>query len=326
MAENLSNKTASAWLRLLRVPNLLTVPGDPLAGFLLSTHGGPLRWAALSAIVASLCFYCAGLILNDIADLERDRKERPGRPLPSGMISPRMALAAFCVFSLLALVFSFLAGLKSFYAGLILFSAILSYNLLFKAVPWLGPLNMGLCRGLSVLLGAAVNIFPPVFPLHVLLACGIITLFVAAVTQLARYEMEPQKIAGRIRAFPSGVLAAGLVVFLKAHHFPSLWANLAFTATFFLALFLSLTASINIAIGVVLDARKKRDPEFGHWMNTSGKEYLLPEAIGLMLGCLLLIQSSFTFAGGGTIGFVSGLTLLVLWPLNRIISRKFYAS
>ena len=326
MGDILSKKTGSAWLQLLRAPNLLTVPGDPWAGFLLSTHGGPLRWVALCAIAASLCFYCAGLLLNDLVDRERDRRERPARPLPSGRISPRAAWAVFCVFSLLALACSFLAGLRAFYVGLSLFAAILSYNLLLKGLPWIGPLNMGLCRGLNVLLGAATDLFTPVFSLPVLLVFGITVLFVAAVTQLARYEMEPRKISGRIRAFPSGILAAGLVVFLKAHPFPSLWANLVFTATFFLALFLNLTASINIAIGVVLDARKKADPEFGRWMNTSGKEYLLPEAIGLMLGSLLLVQSSFTFAAGGTVGFVSGLTLLALWPLNRIISRKFYAS
>ncbi len=326
MTNRSSQGSAVAWLQLLRAPNLLTVPGDPLAGFLLSTHGGPLRWTAVFAIAASLCFYCAGLILNDLADLEKDRRERPERPLPSGMISPRAALATFCVFSLLALACSFLAGLRAFYIGLILFAAILSYNLLLKKWSWLGPLNMGACRGLSMLLGAAANTFPPVFPLSVLLAPGIVTLYVAAVSQLARYEMEPCKIAGRVRAIPSGVLAAGFIIFLKAHYFPSSLANVAFTAAFFLALFISLTASINIAIGVVLDARKKSDPEFGRWMMESGKEYLLPEAIGLMLGGLLLIQSSFAFAAGGDAGFVSGLTLLAFWPLNRIISRKFYAS
>ena len=39
-------------------------------------------------------FYTAGMILNDVADLEVDRRERPERPLPSGAVS-RTALAAF---------------------------------------------------------------------------------------------------------------------------------------------------------------------------------------------------------------------------------------
>lgn len=326
MAESLSKKTAMAWLQLLRVPNLLTVPGDPLAGFLLSVRGGPLRVGALFALAASLCFYGAGLVLNDMADVENDRRERPERPLPSGAISRRQALAAFGLLSCLALACSFLAGSRPFLVGLILYASIVGYNLLLKKVTWLGPLNMGLCRGLSLLLGAAANPFLSAFQIQVLAAFGIVTLYVAAVTQLARYEMEPHKIAGRLRALPSGVLAAGVIVFLKTHRFPSLWANVVFTAVFFLALFAALSASINVAIGIALETRRKTNLDFARWVHDSGKEYLLPETIGFMLGGLLLLQSAFAFAAGGTIGFVSGLTLLALWPLNRIIGRKFYAS
>src|SRR6266567_8976267 len=76
-----------AWLQLLRAPNLFTVPGDPLAGFLLATAGRPdIR--LVFAITASLCFYCHGLLLNDLADLAEDRRDRPNRPLPSGAASP----------------------------------------------------------------------------------------------------------------------------------------------------------------------------------------------------------------------------------------------
>ena len=38
-----------AWLQLFRVPNLFTVPGDPLAGFLIAT-GGRLDSRALCAV------------------------------------------------------------------------------------------------------------------------------------------------------------------------------------------------------------------------------------------------------------------------------------
>src|SRR5687768_2365240 len=77
-----------AWLQLLRAPNLFTVPGDPLAGYLLATQllalPGDLRVAL--AIGASFCFYSAGLMLNDLLDLREDRRDRPERPLPSGAV------------------------------------------------------------------------------------------------------------------------------------------------------------------------------------------------------------------------------------------------
>ena len=74
-----------AWLQLFRVPNLFTVPGDPLAGFLIAT-GGHLDTRALCAVLASLAIYAAGLAMNDLADFAEDKSERPKRPLPSGAI------------------------------------------------------------------------------------------------------------------------------------------------------------------------------------------------------------------------------------------------
>ena len=56
---------APAWPRLLRLPNLLTVPGDILAGFLLAPAARPADWAQLPlAFLAGLLLYAAGLILN----------------------------------------------------------------------------------------------------------------------------------------------------------------------------------------------------------------------------------------------------------------------
>src|SRR5438876_11164896 len=75
-----------AWLQLFRVPNLFTVPGDPLAGFLLAT-GGRIDARVVFAILASLFLYAAGLAMNDLADFDEDRRERPKRPLASGAIS-----------------------------------------------------------------------------------------------------------------------------------------------------------------------------------------------------------------------------------------------
>src|SRR5204862_7712842 len=81
-----SAQRMKAWLQLFRFPNLFTVPGDPLAGFLIAT-GGRLDSRALCAVFASLCIYAAGLAMNDLADFAEDLRERPKRPLPSAAIS-----------------------------------------------------------------------------------------------------------------------------------------------------------------------------------------------------------------------------------------------
>ena len=84
----LDHPRLKTWLQLVRAPNLFTVPGDPLAGYLL-TSLGVLDLRVIYAMVASLCFYVAGLLMNDLCDLEEDRKERPERPLPSGAATRR---------------------------------------------------------------------------------------------------------------------------------------------------------------------------------------------------------------------------------------------
>jgi hypothetical protein len=63
------------------------VPGDPVAGYLVSNDGF-IDGTILLVAAASLCFYGAGLLLNDLVDLSEDRLERPSRPLPSGQANP----------------------------------------------------------------------------------------------------------------------------------------------------------------------------------------------------------------------------------------------
>ena len=75
----------SSWLRILRVPNLPTVPGDVLAGFFLCglSAADPAFYRLLPLIASSLLLYSAGLILNDWSDVEKDKEERPDRPIPT---------------------------------------------------------------------------------------------------------------------------------------------------------------------------------------------------------------------------------------------------
>ena len=82
------NPVFVAWLRLLRLPNLLTVPGDVLVGFVLAGSGPAMGSTGLAwAVAASLCLYAGGLLINDLVDREVDQHERPDRPLPAGLVS-----------------------------------------------------------------------------------------------------------------------------------------------------------------------------------------------------------------------------------------------
>ena len=180
-----------AWLQLLRAPNLLTVPGDPIVGFMLAgaftEHSiDPLRliWAGL----ASVLFYCAGLVHNDLCDLTEDRRDRPDRPLPSGRITPAAARVAVVVFVVAALASSALASLAALSVGAALLTSVLVYNHITKRVGLLGSINMGLCRGLSLVLGAAAMGWSGVARPMVLVCAGMLTVYTASITKIAANE------------------------------------------------------------------------------------------------------------------------------------------
>ncbi len=138
------------WLRLLRVPNLLTVPGDVLAGYLAASTVHPEPSLALwITVAASLAFYSAGLILNDVTDLEEDRAHRPTRPLPSGIVGKKSAAAVMVVLFVIAIGLTTLAGARTFRIGLALGAAILMYTLKLKAHAGTGLLMLGLCRAVN---------------------------------------------------------------------------------------------------------------------------------------------------------------------------------
>lgn len=226
-----------AWLRLVRLPNLLTVPGDILAGFLLAPAAQLADWSQLLlAVPASLLLYAAGLILNDLFDYAEDLRERPTRPLPANQISREAAAAAALVLLWIA------AFLASFFDALPvaipMILCIILYNLGLKRLPVIGPLLLGACRAGNVLLGAAAateGLFGAPGPWGGALAVGA---YIAGITHLARTETQPgtaypPELIGRflrlliplqallcvlaIHRFPANLLGLVLLPCLKLH-------------------------------------------------------------------------------------------------------------
>ena len=101
------------YLELCRIYLGPTALADSFAGFalaavLLQKDEDPLP--ALLVAVISLCLYSAGMVSNDLFDLEKDRKGAPGKPLPSGAVSAAQAGWLAGGLAGLALCLSFLSG------------------------------------------------------------------------------------------------------------------------------------------------------------------------------------------------------------------------
>ncbi len=300
------------WLQLIRAPNLFTVPGDPIAGFLLASgaaNGGRafLDWRAALAVLASLCLYSAGLILNDLLDLDEDRRERPNRPLPSGKISVRAAKIACGSLTILGLMAMTLAAdREGSMVAVMLALCIGFYDGVTKHIPVLGALNMGLCRGLSVWLGAVAATRQAWPQAHiVVLAAVVVTVYVAAVTNLARHETKPAA-PMLARVGPAFVLFGAFVLF----HF-GVGPVLVVPATTLLA--------VAVAFASAEAGRLFRQPQPP-----------LPPSIGAFIRVLLPLQAALclTFSPMQqlTVGGIVAGGLLLLMPVSKSVGRRFYAS
>nr|WP_246574585.1 UbiA family prenyltransferase [Streptomyces genisteinicus] len=144
-----------AWAELLRVSALFSVPGDALAGA-AAVGARPCRGTAL-AVGASLCLYEAGMALNDWADREEDAAERPHRPIPSGRIAPRHAVAAAGVLTAAGLTLAARAGRPALAVATALSATVWAYDLRLKHTP-AGPAAMAAARALDLLLGATATL------------------------------------------------------------------------------------------------------------------------------------------------------------------------
>jgi len=141
-----------AWLQLVRAPAALTVLGDTVAG--AAAAGSPLRGRRLVLPLSSALLYWSGMALNDWADRELDAVERPERPIPSGRITARQALAVAGGLSLAGLgLAAFAGGRDTVRVAAPLAAAIWAYDVKLKSTP-AGPAAMALCRALDVTMGA----------------------------------------------------------------------------------------------------------------------------------------------------------------------------
>ena len=203
-----------AWLKLFRVVNLPTVPGDVFVGAAVGLVSiGKSAWHSPSlahvwwASLASVFFYMFGLVHNDIVGAKKDKD----RPIPNGEISLDSALAASVVCLACGFYVAWFGGLigEPFWSSktwsstswlrnaVWLVIAIVLYNR-FK-MAWM----MGICRGLNVILGAtAVGCID----LRALMVAVLWWLYITLVTL---YSTGEEKDLGKRRRV--GMLVGGIV-------------------------------------------------------------------------------------------------------------------
>ena len=306
--ETLSTRSQSVWayLQLMRPANVVTAWADILVGYaaaggiatvanVLAGHLSAIALAPLGWLVLSTSgLYAGGVVFNDVFDVELDRTERPERPLPSG----RAALNGAMMLGLVLLAIGILAAaqVSLISAGIATAVAVaaLVYDSLGKHQGWLGPLNMGLCRGGNLLLG--VSVVPAMLTERWFLAVLPIV-YIAAVTAISQGEVDGGKqktgvlAVVLVLAVLAGVLGLGR---LSSYH----WL----VALPFAALF----------AGLVLPAFIKAtvDPS----------PALVRQAVKSGVISLIVLDSAIA---AGFAGWPFGLAVLALLPLSIALARLF---
>lgn len=179
-----------AWARLVRAPNCLTAVADVLAGAALAGVGTvepSLGRLALAALVSPL-LYGAGCVLNDWADLPKDRLDKPQRPLPAGHVAPASALLATALLITAALGLATAAGPPTLGVAIVIVVAILAYDLGGKRAPIPGLLLLVVARSMNVALGAVALAGDWATGSAWLLAALCMGVYVAGLTGMSLFE------------------------------------------------------------------------------------------------------------------------------------------
>lgn len=195
---------ARALAELVRLPAALTVPGDALAGAAYVDRSGRRQ---LAMPLASACLYWAGMALNDWADRDLDAVERPERPIPSGRIDARTALAAAALLGGAGVAASAaIGGRRALRLSVPLAAMVWTYDAHAKHGP-AGPAVMASNRALDVLLGASTS------PARAWEPAASVAAHTVAVTTLSRDEVhgsDPQR-AGAVTVATAAIATAGAV-------------------------------------------------------------------------------------------------------------------
>ena len=186
-----------AMLRLMRPANIVTAVSDILAGIAIAgyfTAGDASFFPIILLVISTVGLYGGGVVFNDVFDADLDSVERPERPIPSGVVTKNEAglLGIVLLFAGIALAGVVHAGffdISSWLAIAIAVSALI-YDRWGKHNKLFGPLNMGVCRGLNLLLG--ISIIPAALTQFWYL--GLVpVIYIAAITMISRGEVHGGK-------------------------------------------------------------------------------------------------------------------------------------
>ncbi len=305
-----------AYGRLLRLSLAPSAAADIAAGVVLAAGLWPANSKPWLLMLASLCVYHGGMALNDWADRKEDARSRPARPIPSGAIAARSALALALT---LLLSGPLLAYQVSPRCALLLgsVSALATVYDLVGRGPWLGPLLLAGCRAgnlsTGILLSIELREFAASRLVHIV---ALYALYVFCVSRLARLEDAPDLFWTRSRPRLALGLAGTVLVLVglpdlillwrgpDLRHFPGIEPTAAYVAA---------GIALAGAFGLLLLSLKPDRWSQGDVM----------AAVGMALRRLLVATAAIAAQAGTRDGLWVAAAILCGYPLSHLLRRVF---
>lgn len=306
----------------MRLANIVTAISDVLAGVaiagsLISITFGRVGFGQLSLgklmlqqdstetvkiilllMLATAGLYGGGVVLNDVFDAELDKQERPERPIPSGLISKRSAAIFGSLLLLTGITAAAFTNVNNLLSPTTLIAVIIAlaavvYDKWSKHDGFFGPLNMGVCRGLNLLMGISVATYGIQYFWYVAL---VPLVYIAAITMISRGEVHGG--SRKTLYFAAALYIVVTVSILLVSFFNNtLTKSLPFVLLFCLAIFPPLQSAI----------LKPEGPRIG-------------KAVKSGVLALILMNASWAAAFGDLI-FAGAIFLLL--PVSYLLARLF---
>ena len=285
-----------AYLQLMRPANITTAWADILLGAAAAgIVAGSFSYATVGELIlATTGLYGGGVVFNDVCDAQLDAVERPERPIPSGRASLAGAIALGTALLVIGIAAAAMVSSQSAILAAIVAITALLYDKWGKHQTYLGPINMGMCRGGNLLLG--VSAVPGAIGDRWYLTL-IPIVYIAAITAISQGEVHGgKKITGFV-AIALIISVIGSILALSILPEYTLLITLPFL-TLFIALVLPpfIKAAVNPSPSLIQTAVKA--------------------------GVLSLIVLDATIAAGFT-NWIYGLSVLALLPLSRLLAKMF---
>lgn len=287
--------------RLCRPANLPTAAADILAGIAISCFFSGIASVdyflvdtetIIQLVLASVFLYAGGVVINDVFDAKLDAVERPERPIPRGVVSVKEAGFFGIILLIIGYAFAVFVSDISGYIAMVLSASIFVYDGLAKQHAFFGPLVMGICRGLNLLLGISVLGELPIVWIAI-----IPVLYIFAITLISRGEVNGDNKKHIVMAAIMYAVVIALIATSIAIHSTNLLISIPFLALFTLMIYRPL-----------LKAYKDNSPKD------------IKKAV--MAGVLSLIIMNACWAAGFSNWYIA-LGILLLLPLSIMLSKLF---